>query len=69
MHVRVNIPLCGRTKYPFRRTSSRGRRAGLESVAIWSQPTDSTRSIASQYLTAYHYGFMLTSPCHLSEIS
>src|SRR6267143_444297 len=44
---------------------SRGRRTGLEPVALW--PAGSTRSIASQYLTAYHYGFMLTSRYHQSK--
>src|SRR5882762_10655849 len=44
---------------------SRGRRTGLEPVALW--PAGSTRSIASQYHTAYHYGFMLTSRYHQSK--
>jgi len=44
---------------------SRGRRTGLEPVALW--PADSTRSIASRYPTAYHYEFMLTSRCLLSK--
>src|SRR6267143_5897494 len=46
---------------------SRGRGAGLEPVALCSLPAGSTRSIASQYLTAYHYGFMLTSRYHQSK--
>src|ERR1700731_4085967 len=68
MHVRVKHSSL--QSHKVRRSEdpvSRGRRAGLEPVASRSQPADSTRSIASRYLTAYHYGFMLTSPCHQSK--
>src|ERR1700682_2057801 len=44
---------------------SRGRRAGLELVALWSLPAGSTRSIAYRYSAAYHYGFMLTARSYL----
>src|ERR1700687_4044015 len=46
---------------------SRGRRAGLELVALWPLPACSTRSIAYRYSAAYHCGFMLTARCHLSK--
>src|SRR5712692_10435838 len=42
-------------------------RAGLERIALWSQPGDSIRLIASRYSTAYHYRFMLTAWCHQSK--
>jgi SpoIVB peptidase S55 len=68
MHVRVkHSSLQSHKVLHSEEPVSRRRRAGLEPVALWSQPADSTRSIASRYLTAYHYGFMLTSPCHQSK--
>src|ERR1700686_3304522 len=68
MHVRVkHSSLQSHKVRHSEEPVSRRRRAGLEPVALWSQPADSTRSIASRYLTQDHYGFLLTSPCHQSK--